>query len=261
MFFVFYIIAFVFIIFIICVLRINFFCRIGKAGERRVIKKLKKLDSTSFKILNDILIKIDDKTLQIDHIVISCSGIFVIETKTYSGWIFGNENQEYWTSVNYSRKYKFYNPIKQNNAHIKALKKLLSNIENISFFSVIVFAGSGELKEISANTPVLYKNQLVQFILDTSIAKNLTEQQMNLIFTTVNSNNINSKENLKKHISEVNERNLLREKEKENLICPKCHSNLILRDGKYGQFYGCSRYPSCKYTLTSKSLYAKHSAD
>ena len=86
----------------------------GKAGEKEVIRKLKKLDPTKYTVLNDLFFKNGDKTAQIDHVIISNYGIFVIETKNYNGKIYGSENKEYWNV--YLRKFhtKFYNPIKQN---------------------------------------------------------------------------------------------------------------------------------------------------
>ena len=66
--------------------------------------------------------------MQIDHVVVSRKGIFVLETKNYTGWIFGNENSQNWTQVIYKRKEKFYNPIWQNFDHIQALKEFLGEI-------------------------------------------------------------------------------------------------------------------------------------
>jgi len=76
-------------------------------------------------------------------------GIIVFEVKDYSGWIFGKGNQDQWTKVlAFGRdKYKFYNPIKQNNSHIAHLRKALG--ENVPFYSIIVFAGTCELRDIS----------------------------------------------------------------------------------------------------------------
>lgn len=63
----------------------------------------------------------DTHTTQIDHIVVSIHGIFVIETKNYKGWIYGNSNNEYWTQNIYGNKYSLYNPLLQNKNHIKSL--------------------------------------------------------------------------------------------------------------------------------------------
>jgi len=88
---------------------------------------------------------------QIDVAIATTEGIIVIEVKDYSGWIFGNGNYTHWTKVLAygKRKYRFYNPIKQNKNHIDALKRQLRQFKNIPFFSIIVFYGDCELKEIN----------------------------------------------------------------------------------------------------------------
>ena len=77
--------------------------------------------------------------LQIDHVVVSIYGIFVIETKNYSGWIFGDENSQYWAQVIYKTKNRFYNPILQNRGHIKALQGLLQDYSHIRYIPIVVF--------------------------------------------------------------------------------------------------------------------------
>ena len=101
---------------------------IGCHGESIVARKLERLSSDEYVVLHDLMIS--DKhgrTTQIDHVVISRFGLFVIETKCYKGWIFGNEGNLYWTQSLYaggrgwfasSEKHKFQNPIKQNWRHI-----------------------------------------------------------------------------------------------------------------------------------------------
>ncbi len=98
--------------------------RKGKKGEARVKKQLKQLDETKFRILNNLMIGHKDKIVQIDHLVVSIYGIFVIETKNYSGWIYGNERSENWTQVLFQVKKRFRNPIKQNWAHVITLKEI-----------------------------------------------------------------------------------------------------------------------------------------
>ena len=97
---------------------------IGKAGESRIVSILSNFEHDGI-VFNDVIIQGKYGTVQIDHILVSVYGIFVIETKTYSGWIFGNENSENWTQVLYRERHYFRNPILQNYSHIKALRKLL----------------------------------------------------------------------------------------------------------------------------------------
>ena len=126
-------------------------CR-GTYSERLLILKLLKSQIPSVTIYHDLIIKKDnDKFSQIDLVIVTSQGIIVFEVKDYSGWIFGSGNNTNWTQVlSYGkRKYKFYNPIKQNNNHITELRKSLKQFDNIPFFSVIVFFGDCELKEIN----------------------------------------------------------------------------------------------------------------
>lgn len=86
----------------------------GYFGEKSVAFFLSKLDDTKYKVINNIMLQVGNKTTQIDHVVVSNYGIFVIETKNYKGWITGNEFDEYWKQTIYKRKEKLHNPIKQN---------------------------------------------------------------------------------------------------------------------------------------------------
>lgn len=99
---------------------------IGLYGEYKVRKAIKKIESTlsgKYNALHNLYIpKQDGSTSQIDHVILSDQGLFVIETKNYSGWIFGDETSKYWTQVIYKRKEKFLNPILQNKGHIKVLR-------------------------------------------------------------------------------------------------------------------------------------------
>ena len=124
----------------------------GTSSERSLILRLLKKEFPSVTIYHDLIIKKDnDEFSQIDLVLVTSEGIIVIEVKDYSGWIYGSGNNTNWTKVlSYGRKkYKFYNPIKQNNNHINELRKTLKQFEKIPFFSVIVFFGDCELKEIN----------------------------------------------------------------------------------------------------------------
>ena len=124
----------------------------GTPSEKFLILQLLKSGIPPVTIYHDLIIKKDnDEFSQIDLVLVTSEGIIVFEVKDYSGWIFGSGNNTNWTQVlSYGkRKYKFYNPIKQNNNHISELRKTLKQFENTPFFSVIVFFGDCELKEIN----------------------------------------------------------------------------------------------------------------
>ena len=124
----------------------------GTNSELLLILQLLKNGFPSVTIYHDLIIKKENGQFsQIDLVLVTSEGIIVFEVKDYSGWIFGSGNNTNWTQVlSYGKKkYKFYNPIKQNNNHISELKKTLKQFENIPFFSVIIFFGDCELKEIN----------------------------------------------------------------------------------------------------------------
>lgn len=124
----------------------------GTKSEREFILKLLKYGIPSQTIFHDLCIrKRNDKFSQIDVVVVTTQGIIVFEVKDFSGWIYGSGNNSHWTKVLAygKKKYRFYNPIKQNANHIKALKSELKQFNDIPFFSIILFFGDCELKEIN----------------------------------------------------------------------------------------------------------------
>ena len=104
-------------------------------------------DSSREVLVNNITLNLGNgNTTQIDHILISTNGVFVIESKHYSGWIFGNEKSSKWTQVIHRKKSQFQNPLRQNYKHIKAVEELFDFLPSSSIKSVVVFSGSAEFK-------------------------------------------------------------------------------------------------------------------
>jgi hypothetical protein len=137
----------------------------GFIGEKSVTYQLNKLDKDKYFILNDITIpSVKGKTTQIDHVVVSEYGIFVIETKNYRGWIIGDEHSQYWTQVIYKRKEKLYNPIRQNYGHIKALEAILTDFGDLSFFSIVSFSVRADLKVNVRSSEVIYTVNMIKTI-------------------------------------------------------------------------------------------------
>ena len=222
----------------------------GLIGESKVARRLNKLSGAEYKILNDVLLKTNTGSSQIDHIVISVYGIFVIETKNYSGWIHGHENSEYWTQSIYKKKTKFRNPIKQNWAHIYALKKVLSDFKQVSYHPIIVFTGGAKLKNISSKIPVIYDGQISRTIKDKTRIPNLSIEQIKNIAGKLNEINIQDRKSRREHIHQVKSNSSERKRKEKLKICPNCGGNLVIIDGQYGKFYGCSNYPKCRYKLS-----------
>lgn len=121
----------------------------GKLGEFAVSTHVKLyLDKQNYSLLNDCtFLDEQNQTTQIDHILLSPFGIFVIETKNYKGWIFGTERQKNWTQKIYKKSYKFQNPLHQNYKHQKVLEYVLADIVDADqIHSVIVFMPDCEFK-------------------------------------------------------------------------------------------------------------------
>ena len=113
----------------------------GDVGEQIVkVAVLSKLDAAQYRHFSNLIIPAPNGTTQIDNIVVSPFGVFVIKAKYFQGWIFGGAKQEKWThTLSRFEKYAFPNPIRQNYGHIKALSRLLRQPES-RFHSVVVFA-------------------------------------------------------------------------------------------------------------------------
>ena len=138
----------------------------GENSERKAIYEIIKAGIDPRAIFHDLYIaKPNGEYTQIDLAVATRSGLIIFEIKDFSGWIFGNENQKYWTQVlSYGKeKHRFYNPIMQNSGHINAIQSCLKENPNIPIFSVIVFYGNCELKKIHYNsdkTYIIYPNMI-----------------------------------------------------------------------------------------------------
>lgn len=216
----------------------------GYLGEKSVSVILSFLPSDKYKIINDILIESNGKTTQIDHLVISIYGIFVIETKNYKGWITGSDNSEYWTKNVFGNKYKFYNPIKQNKAHILVLNKQLGMKHN-DFIPIVVFSNGADLKVNTVHN-VIYTSQLNRLIKEYTDIK-FSETDIQKLCDKISLLNIVSPKDRKQHVLEVQNTIATKQHLIQQGICPRCGQGLILRNGKYGSFYGCSSYPKCKF--------------
>ena len=122
----------------------------GNDSERSLIIQFRKYGFPPGAIFHDLYVPTKGGFFsQIDLVLLTKAGIAVFEVKDYSGWLFGNGRHQQWTQVlNYGKeKHRFYNPILQNEQHISHLKKYLQR--DIPFFSIIVFDGDCELKNIN----------------------------------------------------------------------------------------------------------------
>lgn len=313
---------------------------VGRYGEYLSYKKLKayELDGGKF-LFNCYLPKDDDTTTEIDVMLIHSTGIFVIESKNYSGWIFGSEQNKTWTQTLHIgkgniKKEHFYNPIMQNNTHIKWLRKIVGN--HVPIYSLIVFSERCTLKDITVENPdvmvinrqhinIAVKNmgnRSIQALSRMDIARihemlypytqtteyekqkhidnieakhkikkypihNITDEPSDKTndadsfdsnLKQIDNEAAESKKAIEESIGDKSTTEITTKQnesieetqnmEKENVtdqsinqICPRCGAELILRTATKGehageQFYGCSRFPKCRYT---KALEKNHS--
>ena len=216
----------------------------GRRGEARVRYAIGDTKPGSQYVINNLMLKVGEhQTSQIDHVLINSNGIFVIETKNYAGRIYGQENQHEWTQVlAYGRvKNKLYNPIKQNETHIRHISKVITQKHPI--ISVVVFV-KGNTRFINADG-VYSIPQLKRLIKQPH--GHLTLLQMKSVYTELmNANDLSISE--REHISNIHSM----QKKITHNICPYCGKELVLKKGKYGKFYGCSGYPRCRFIKKQK---------
>ena len=215
----------------------------GFMGEFWVKLELSKLPKDSYIVLNDIMIKDDNGTHQIDHLVLSKFGIFVIEMKNYYGLIKGKEFDNKWCQYLGKNKSYFINPIHQNYGHIKALSNLLK-IDEKNFISIVCFSNQAKLA-VNCNTVVIQLDYLKSKIV--SFNDLLINEDISKLSNKVLLNNIEDGNLRKKHVRDIRTKIINENEFTQNMICPRCGSKLVERNGRYGKFIGCSGYPKCKY--------------
>lgn len=173
----------------------------GKAGEKLVKRILSKLDPKSYYVLHNVTVYTEyGDTTQIDHIVITETGVFVIETKNYEGWIYGNEKSARWTQGIFRKKSSFQNPFRQNYKHIKAIEWVME--QQLPCISIAAFHPKCSLKRVNVHSKekhVLYYNDLKKCI-ESYTDLELTNDEVNDIYQTMLRANITDKGIEKKHV-------------------------------------------------------------
>lgn len=241
------------------------------------------LDKNIYKELNNVTIPTPNGTAQIDHVIVSKYGIFVIEAKNMSGWIFGSEKSAEWTQSFPGEKFRFQNPLRQNYRHTKCLSDFLG-IEHSKFHSVVMFWGESKFKTpmpgnvldrgytayIMSKSEVLFSDQEVDEIVEATQTGRLprtwaTRKQhiASLKERHETSTNARSRgasrgilaEQVLFKPSDVTFGNVSTSEKRVAArlepICPVCSSPMVKRLARRGanagnEFWGCSRYPNCK---------------
>ena len=209
------------------------------------------LDKSRFHRINNVTLPAETGTTQIDHIIVSVYGVFVVETKNMKGWIFGSPDQKTWTQKIYKHTNKFQNPLHQNYKHVKTLQNILCLKDN-QLHSVVVFVGDSTFKTDMPEN-VTYGAGYIRYIKSKKQQVLSDFEVMEIKLKIIEMRLDHSLETNRKHVKNV--RNIIMEKENKGTPhCPKCGGSMILREAKKGAnagniFWGCAKFPGCRGTL------------
>jgi len=218
----------------------------GKRGEKLVAGRLRNGLPNEYKILNDIYLPLPDgTTTQIDHVVVSQYGVFVVETKTYSGWIFGDGKCKEWMQSIYRKKSRLQNPIRQNYKHICALADNLG-IDKDYFHSVVALTGDCEFKT-DMPEGVVYSRRVAEYIRSFDRPMIKIDQVDEVVSVIAEWQGTLNEGRIKRHVDNLEKRHSA-VCDGDTPLCPYCGKKMVLRkrrsDGK--PFYGCRSYPHCR---------------
>lgn len=209
------------------------------------------LDKEQYHLIKNVTLPTEDGSTQIDHIIVSKYGVFVVETKNMKGWIFGNASQKTWTQKIYKHSSKIKNPINQNYKHVKTLESLLG-LNDKQIHSVIVFIGDSTFKTDMPEN-VTYGGGYLRFI-KSKTQSVLTDSEVIEIKNQIESGRlVPSFKTNREHVAHV--RKIVTAKENDNSrLCPRCGNSMAIRETKKGQnigkkFWGCSNFPKCRNTI------------
>jgi restriction system protein len=226
---------------------------VGEIGESIFAQIARKYLSNDYYIIVNSVLKAKNGTTQIDQIIVSKFGIFVVEIKTYQGWIWGNANNMQWTQTLPSGNYQFQNPLRQNYKHLKTLQELLT-YPNHFFKSLIVFSAQAEFKTVLPNNVVNNANAYIAFIKSYQTVL-MTDEQVQFTLNKILENTLSQTEH-QAHLQKIKDQ-CNNAEENNPPQCPRCGNNMVLRKAKTGNhigraFWGCKNYPQCKAIMNIK---------
>ena len=207
------------------------------------------LDKKTYTLFKNVTLPTEDGTTQIDHVIVSRYGVFVIETKNMRGWIFGSPQQKTWTQKIYRHTNKFQNPLHQNYKHTQTLQAVLE-LDPDKLFSLVVFVGDSDFKTPMPDN-VVYLGGYIRFI-KSKTQPILSDNEVLAICAKIASGRLKpSIKTHKEHVKHV--KAIVEEKQRQvdENACPKCGRSMILRTARNGdnqgkQFWGCTGYPKCR---------------
>lgn len=201
------------------------------------------IDNKVFKRFHNVIIPSSNGTSQLDHILVSPFGVFIIETKNKDGWIFGSEEKAKWTQVFPRKKYTFQNPLRQTYRQKKVLSEFLDINESI-IKAVVYFVGDCS-----------FRTQMPDNVLNSGLGKYVNKFS-EVILSKNEENRIISKIESHLAVSNISNRDhvkSLKKRHNSKTNCPRCGNELTLRTAKKGKnagsnFLGCSNFPNCRYS-------------
>lgn len=201
------------------------------------------LDEKAYGRFHNLIIPSRNGTTQIDHLLVSRYGLFIVETKNMKGWIFGSEDQAKWTQVLYRQKHSFQNPLRQTFRQKKVLSEFLS-IDEKFIHTVVYFVGDCRFK--TELPPNVLRSRLASYIKRFE-SQVLTQEDLTDIRRQLTHIAKNAPITKKEHLAS------LRERHASDVVCPRCGSKLVERTARNGaragsKFLGCSSYPKCRFT-------------
>lgn len=268
--------------------------RSGRRGEKAVAKELGRLRKKDYVVLNDLLLPTaNGKTSQVDHVVVSTRGIFVIETKNHAGRISGSEQAQYWQQHLSNRSQGFYNPILQNRGHLRAIRRHLPKLDADLFSTMVVFTEAWRL-DIKADDIIVERTFLPdrhisrtlvpadrikrhwwcpwrkEVVLDEhkmvtridgmveEIARRpriLSRAAMRDLAEKLIAANVTDRSARKEHTEYAKRTSKDVSGEIRKGRCPRCGGELVVRISEKGEFAGCSNYPKCRFTCSIDRLH------
>jgi len=255
---------------------------VGAYGEYLLFKHLTGLPGHKRFLFNCYVPKDDGTTSEIDVILLHTSGIYVFESKNYSGWIFGTESQRSWTqSFPNGRKEKFYNPLMQNNGHMKWLQNYLPGIPEYAFRSIIVFSERCSLKKINLTTgkhKVINRQDVYPVVFAMAGQQLFSDEMIEDIFQRLYPLTQSTQDVRAAHINAIHHRHdahmglpaptpvvinnqvvrvqntIVTDPFNRIQCCNICGAEMTLQVVSCGEqrgnrFWGCSTYPKCRNTV------------
>lgn len=208
------------------------------------------LDKRTYTLFKNVTLPTIDGSTQIDHIVVSRYGVFVIETKNMKGWIYGSPQQKNWTQKIHRHTTSFQNPLHQNYKHTQALQAAL-NLDSGKVFSVVVFVGDSTFKTPMPDN-VVHTRGYIRY-LKNKVRPVLSDSDVVTICGQIQSGRL--KPSIRTHLNHVKHVKALVEAKhrQEDNTCVQCGKPMVLRTARKGdhqgkQFWGCSGYPKCRMT-------------